>query len=135
MIFSQDKCPLCGKKLQSEFIHLTPTPNSLVSIFYKCATYEIIRNNSNSASVMDYHYTNEVFDSFNSLNPAGQLARMIIPPYIIDHSSNNNMTSVSINRHERGEPQKLIFRAPLLDIDYSQTHIVLAKLKVLVTFS
>src|SRR5574338_1674951 len=130
MIFSRELCPLCGERLKSEFIHLTGAPNSRTSIFYSCPQKEVVRNMASTACIMESHYTNEVFDYYHDgvygdHKPLGQLCKMIIPPYILDHSSNNNMTSVSINRHEIREPQKLIFRAPLLDIDYSQTHIVI----------
>lgn len=139
MIFSRENCPICGQKLKSEFIHLTGAPNSQTSIFYSCPKNEIVRNQFSTACIVESHYTNEVFDYYyDGLygdKPLGQLCRMIIPPYILDHSSRNHMTSVSINRHEIREPQKLIFRIPLLDIDYSQPHIVVSKLKVLVTFS
>lgn len=136
MIFSQELCPLCGQKLLSEFTHVAGTPTS---IFFKCPKYEIVRSNSNTAPIMKNHYTNEVFDYYYegkySEKPLGQICMMIIPPYVLDHSSKNNLTSVSMNRGEGREPQKLIFQAPLLDMDYSKTHIVIAKLKVLVTFS
>lgn len=134
MIFSENYCPLCGKKLESKFVKLTSVSDK-ISMFYSCPTLEIIRNFSNTAPVMESHYTNEVFNAFQEAANIGKLARMIIPPYVIDHSTVNHMTSVSINDGERRQPQKLIFRVPLLDMDYSRPHIVVSKLKVLVTFS
>ena len=135
MIFSEHNCPLCGQKLESKFIKLTSAPADKISMFYSCPKLEIIRNFSNTAPVMESHYTNEVFNAFQEAAYIGKLCRMIIPPFVIDHSTVNNLTSVWKNDGEKREPQKLIFRVPLLDMDYSRPHIVVSKLKVLVTFS
>lgn len=134
MIFSESNCPLCGKKLESKFVK-SYAAGSQVSMFYSCSKLEIIRNFQNTAPIMESHYTNEVFNAFQAAAYIGKLCRMIIPPFVIDHSTVNNLTSVWKNDGEKREPQKLIFRVPLLDMDYSRPHIVVSKLKVLVTFS
>ena len=131
MIFSENNCPLCGTKLECKIVKLSTTPAEKISFFYSCRKTEIVRNASNSADVIVTHYTNEVFQTANK----DSLAEMIIPPYVIYHSSYNKLTSVYHFDVAKRKPKKLIFRAPLLDIDYSQPHIVMAKLKVLVTFS
>lgn len=125
MIFATEKCPLCGDKLIVKTITLSQDQYMFT---YHCEKREIVRNGSNTADVAEHHYYNEWSGGYHA-------ATMIILPYTIHHSEKNNMTGVYSCGTRFRQPKKLIFRAPLLDIDYSQPHVVVSKLKVLVLFS
>lgn len=126
MIFSTDRCPLCGDKLDLEIIEIA---QGKVAFDYTCKKRELVRNDTDTATIAETHYKNACYKG-------GSLCSMIILPYRIFHSESNHMTSVYDARHHaRGSSKKLIFRTKLLDLDYSRPHIALNRLKVLVTFS
>lgn len=125
MIFSTDRCPLCSDPLRLEVVEVT---QGKVHMRYYCETKEHVRDDANMMTISKSHYDNECY-------PKGSLSTMIIPPFILFHSESNNMTSVYDNERFLRSPKKLIFRTKLLDLDYAQPHVVLSKLKLLVTFS
>ncbi len=125
MIFSTDRCPLCNDKLQLE-IH--DGNDGKVWFKYYCEKKESVYNSTAQLKVNQCHYLNSCFQG-------GSLVTMVIGPYEIYHSESNNMTSVYDAKKVASFREKLIFRTKLLDLDYSQPHVVETKLKLLVTFS
>lgn len=124
MIFSTDNCPICNQKLKLDIAE-GDKPNT-VAFIYTCEKKEIVRNASDTFHVSRNHYENRVFKS-------GSLAFMIIPPYQLVHGSNTATTAVHVV--SGSQPKKLLFTVPLLDLDYSEPQVVLARIKLLVTFS
>jgi hypothetical protein len=126
MIFSTDNCPLCGDKLDLEIIEVAP---GKVAFDYSCKKRELVRNDTDTATVAETHYKNACYKG-------GSLCSMIILPFKLFHSESNHMTSVyDARKYPRGSSKKLIFRTGLLDLDYARPQVVLNRLKVLVTFS
>lgn len=105
MIYSTDLCPLCGSKL-------TQNINS-----YYCGC------GAGSGLV---HYINI------EVNKQSNYVRMTILQYYIMHQ--NNITSVS-KMIENSHLSKYLFTVPLLDMDYSQTNLVILKFQILTLFS
>jgi hypothetical protein len=126
MIFSTDKCPLCDRKLRLE---IQPVATNKVAFHYYCEKRESICDDKGAQIIKAHHYTNDAYKS-------AQLAVMLIGPFKLFHSESNNVTAIyDSQRREKGDPKKLIFQTKLLDLDYSQPHLVLDKLKLWVTFS
>jgi len=126
MIFSTDRCPLCDKKLRLE---IQPVATNKVAFHYYCEKKEIVRNDTDTAAIAAAHYTNDDYKG-------GQLATMLIGPFKLFHSELNKMTAVyDSQKYRKTAGEKLIFRTKLLDLDYSQPQVVLAKLQLLVIFS
>lgn len=124
MIFSTDNCPICGKKLKLEIVE-GEKPNT-VGFVYVCEKKEIVRNPSDTFYISRDHYENRVYKG-------GSLCFMVLPPYCLVHSAQHKSTAVHVVSGD--QPKKLLFTVPLLDLDYSQPQVVLARLKLLVTFS
>jgi hypothetical protein len=125
MIFSTDKCPLCNLSLNLEIFDGN---KGKVWFKYSCTKTEDVYNSTARLRVKQSHYMNDCFQG-------GSLVTMVIGQYEIFHSESNNMTSVCDAKKVANYSEKLIFRTKLLDLDYSQPHVVLDKLKLLVTFS
>jgi len=123
MIFSTDRCPLCNQKLKLEIIDGS---SGKVAFLYYCEKREITRNESNTSSVAVRHYENRSYQG-------GELSFMIIPPFELMHSQAKKLTSV--RAASPYQPKKIIFEVPLLDLDYSKTHLVIDKIKLLTLFS
>ncbi len=121
MIFSTDLCPICSQKLQLEIVE----GNKSVLLKYACENKGIIRSSPTIGRQMS-HYTNDCFSN-------GQVAMMIMPPFLLIHREAEGKTDVFSSEHF--DHNKIIFKSKLLDLDYSQPHVVLTKLKLLVTFS
>lgn len=128
MIFSTDRCPLCKDKLDLEVRELTTKHGGKVVFIYTCKREETIINDFDYVPSHQSHYRNESYQG-------GQLCQMIIPPYTLYHSESNNLTGVYKGAISVKQSKNLLFRTALLDLDYSRTHVVLTKLKLLVTFS
>lgn len=124
MIFSTDICPICKQNLQLEVIEGAKA--NTAALMYYCPKKEVVRNDANTFAISKFHYENRILEG-------SQLVFMIIPPFELMHSSFRKLTSVrQVSAHK---PKKIIFEAPLLDVDYSDTQAVTARLKLLVTFS
>lgn len=124
MIFSTDRCPLCNEKLEMD-VETESVFNSITFI-YSCKTKELRRNDSNTNVVAQTHYESKFYGD-------DKYSRMIYPEFLVAHFSSINTTRIFTN--STTEPNKFIFQIPLLDVDYSQTHAVCARLKLLVPFS
>jgi hypothetical protein len=102
-------------------------PNK-VAFSYTCPQTTRTRNVANTGFEQKSHYIHTHY-------PKGSLVNMIIHPFILFHSQYNNLTSVFHNDLKACKEDEIIFRVRLLDMDYSNTHHVINRLKKLSVFS
>ena len=76
------------------------------------------------------HYADCAFEVYHYFYAEGGPANMMIPGYFIGHI--DNFTHIYKNNKNESD---LIFKIPLLDMDYSKTYAVINRIKLLTTFS
>lgn len=121
MIVSTTLCPICHNYLNS----YTPPQRGTKKI-YVCKTAMVINTDNENYSASTHHYRYFVMEAFED-----SYVEMYLSNYLLVHLIDNNTTSVF--KLENGV-QNFLFDVPLLDADYTKTHIV-QRLKVLTTFS
>jgi len=134
MIFVEDNCPLCGKKLQcAPGQVLDGLGNILVKktkTYYCNANTEKPRNGTNMI-IREAHYNYEFnVDAHSNNDFKDDRCRMVILLYIILHTE----FYTNVCTYEDGH-FKIIFSVPLLDMDYSQPQVVVERIKLLTLFS
>lgn len=120
MIFSIDLCPLCGKKLQIQYLkdgHYR----------YHCSKIIIVRGEYGYGYMGTPHYIHS-----NQLLTNTSYAEMVIKKYHIHH---NSKIGTVVYKDMGKEGRQELFNSSLLDLDYSNTDAFLTKMKLLVLFS
>lgn len=124
MIFSSDKCPICNLQLDLEIKEDKILKK--VSFNYTCKTTELSRNDAHTAAIPKSHYESQFYQGED-------YSKMIFKDYLLAHFQSMGITRVFTNSTTK--PNEFIFDIPLLDADYSQPHVICARLKRLVPFS
>jgi hypothetical protein len=136
MIYHQTKCPLCGGDLEYQtFVFDDGAESKHYLCHQKVKIYPDFNGNTET-SHYDYNEYIAGFGGTRHHRLYDRTCEMIIMPYHLEHRMIDCESYTAVFLLDVTDKLgKFLFNIPTLDMDWSQPHLVVERLKLLTTFS